>query len=154
MFSKAIVRPPSLNFAAGLTNANLGEPVYETALAQHRAYCEALERCGLTLTRLDPDPAYPDATFVEDSAVLTESCAIITRPGAPSRTGEIISVAEAVSNFYDQVAFIQAPGTVDGGDVCRIGRRLLIGISERTNEAGAKTTGPVPGHHRVRFALY
>ena len=138
MFARAIVRPPSLNFAAGLTTANLGEPVYETARSQHHVYCEALERCGLTLTRLDPDAAYPDSTFVEDTAVLTATCAIITRPGAPSRAEEIVSVAGAVSNFYQQVAYIQSPGAIDGGDVCRIEDRFLIGISERTNEAGAR----------------
>ena len=70
MFSKAIVRPPASSFAAGLTTSNLGPPDHELALKQHAAYCEALERCGLALTMLDPDERYPDATFVEDTAVI------------------------------------------------------------------------------------
>src|SRR5580765_1306417 len=83
MFTHAIVRPPASNFAEGLTTAGLGLPDYPRALEQHEAYCAALEQCGLTLTRLDPDPDYPDSTFVEDVAILTERCAILTRPGAP-----------------------------------------------------------------------
>ena len=138
MFSKAIVRPPAPNFAAGLTNANLGAPDYERALAQHHAYCFALERCGLTLTRLAADPSHPDSTFVEDSAVLTPHGAILTRPGAPSRAGEVASIKEALADFYPSMFAIDSPGTVDGGDICEAGEHFLIGISERTNEAGAQ----------------
>jgi dimethylargininase len=92
MFSKAIVRPPSETFAHGLTSVDLGAPDLETALVQHRAYCEALVRCGLTLIELEPDPNFPDSTFVEDPAVITERCAVVTSPGAPSRSGEVISM--------------------------------------------------------------
>ena len=70
MFAKAIVRPPAPNFAEGLTTAGLGPPDYQRALKQHEAYCAALEQCGLTLTRLDADPNYPDSCFVEDTAII------------------------------------------------------------------------------------
>ena len=70
-FRRAIVRPPAPNFVQGLTTVDLGTPVYETALAQHERYCEALQQCGLVLTRLPPDPRFPDSTFVEDTAILT-----------------------------------------------------------------------------------
>lgn len=138
MLTKAIVRPPAPNFSEGLTTVDLGAPNYERALAQHEAYCLALERCGLTLTRLEPDPHYPDSTFVEDTAILTERCAILTRPGAPSRAGEVASMQTILADFYPSPLSIQSPGTLDGGDVCEAGDHFFIGISERTNEAGAR----------------
>ena len=138
MFSRAIVRPPAPNFSTGLTTADLGTPDYDFALAQHEAYCLALERSGLTLTRLAPDPLHPDSTFVEDTAVLTNQCAVLTRPGAPSREGEVASIKKVLTDFYSDVLSIQPPGTVDGGDVCEAGDHFFIGISRRTNEAGAQ----------------
>jgi len=138
VFRKAIVRPPARNFASGLTSVDLGAPVFEIALAQHEAYCAALERCGLTLIRLPADERFPDATFVEDTAVITTRGAIIARPGAPTRAGETEEIAEVLAQIYPSVQRIEAPGTVDGGDVCEAGDHFLIGISARTNEAGAK----------------
>ena len=137
-FTRAIVRPPSSNFAEGLTTADLGAPDYERALKQHAAYCAALAQCGLTVTTLEPDPDYPDGTFVEDTAVLTERCAVLTRPGAPSRAGEVNIIKERLADFYSSSMSIRAPGTLDGGDVCETGKHFLVGISERTNEAGAR----------------
>lgn len=138
MFTKAIVRPPCANFAAGLTTAALGAPDPGRALEQHERYCEALARCGLAITRLEPDDDYPDSTFVEDTAVLTPRCAVITRPGAESRRGETAAVRETLEGFYGTIHEIRAPGTVDGGDVCEAGERFFIGLSERTNEEGAR----------------
>ena len=123
MFTKAIVRPPAPNFSEGLTTvgpeAGLGSPQFERALEQHAAYCAALEQCGLTLTRLEPDPNYPDSTFVEDTAILTErlngpskNCAVITRPGAPSRRGEVIQMRSVLADFYPEVLSINEPGTL------------------------------------------
>ena len=137
MFTKAIVRPPAANFADGLTTANLGQPNFAQALEQHTRYCAALEQCGLALTRLAPDPAYPDSTFVEDTAVLTPHSAILSRPGAPSRAGEVAAIADTVRQFYPRVHTITAPGTLDGGDICEAGTHFFLGVSERTNEAGA-----------------
>jgi dimethylargininase len=138
MFRRAIVRPPCASFAEGLTAANLGPSILKKALEQHERYCEALERCGLEVTRLAPDPRYPDSTFVEDTAVLTERCAIVARPGAVSRQGEVASIKETLTPFYKSFHEIVSPGTLDGGDVCEAGRHFFIGISERTNEEGAR----------------
>ncbi len=149
MFTKAIVRPPAPNFSEGLTTvspeAGLGIPKFERAVEQHAAYCAALEQCGLTLTRLEPDPNYPDSTFVEDTAILTERFnddstlrAVITRPGAGSRRGELIEMRAVLTEFCPDVLSIHDPGTLDGGDVCQAGNRFFIGVSERTNEAGAQ----------------
>jgi len=137
MFSKAIVRVPGGNFASGLTTVDLGAVDFERALQQHKAYCEALESCGLDLTRLAADERYPDSTFVEDTAVLTVRGAVITRPGAASRLGEIESIAPVLREQYRELHSILEPGTVDGGDVCEAGEHFFIGISQRTNEHGA-----------------
>ncbi len=137
-FRRALVRPPAQNFADGLTTVDLGTPSFAAALEQHERYCEALERCGLALTRLPADPRHPDSTFVEDTAILTGGVAILTRPGAPSREGEVAEIEEALSPFFSGFARIGSPGTVDGGDVCEAGDHVFIGVSQRTNADGAR----------------
>jgi len=138
MFQRAIVGSPSTNFAAGLTTAALGKPNYACALAQNESYCAALEQCGLALIRLDADEQFPDSTFVEDTAVLTEQCAILARPGATSRAGEVSRISKVLEEFFTEIHSIHAPGTLDGGDVCEAGDHFFIGISRRTNESGAE----------------
>ena len=137
-FTDAIVCPPAPTFAQGLTTVDLGVPDYVLALAQHAHYCQALEACGLRLTVLPPDPRYPDSTFVEDTAILTENGALLTRPGAASRSGEVAAMCAALSRFFPTLTEITPPGTLDGGDICETDKNVLIGISERTNEAGAE----------------
>src|SRR5262245_4962019 len=111
IFRRAIVRPPAENFADGLTTVDLGVPDVGEALAQHAAYCAVLEKLGVELTRLSPDPAHPDSTFVEDTAILTpRGAAILTRPGAPSRRGEVTSIERILSDFYSSVSRIEPPG--------------------------------------------
>ena len=138
MFTKAIIRHPSVTFASGLTNVDLGKPDLELALRQHQAYCEALESCGLELIRLPPDAQHPDSTFVEDTALLTPRGAVLTRPGDASRLGEVESIAPVVRDYFRDVFSIEEPGTVDAGDVGEAGEHFFIGISRRTNEHGAK----------------
>jgi dimethylargininase len=137
VFTKAIVRPPCANFADGLTSVDLGKPDYELALEQHDAYCRALEACGLSLTRLPPDDRYPDSTFVEDTAILTPQGAVIARPGAAGRLGEIDYVVPVLQNFFTRFYAIHETGRLDGGDVCEAGDHFFIGVSRRTNEEGA-----------------
>lgn len=141
------MRPPGVSFAEGLTTVELGKPDHQRTVKQHAAYCEALETCGLTLTRLAPDERFPDSTFVEDTAVMigtsaqrntAGSSAVVARPGVPSRAGEVESIAAALAGFCSQLHSIEAPGTLDGGDVCEAVDHFFIGISERTNEAGAR----------------
>jgi dimethylargininase len=137
VLTKAIVREPCRNFSDGQTSVDLGKPDYALALKQHETYCHALESCGLQLIRLPPDELYPDSTFVEDAAIVTERGAIITRPGTPSRLGETDEIGRELRKHYSELSAIVAPGTVDGGDVCEAGDHFFIGISRRTNEAGA-----------------
>jgi dimethylargininase len=182
MFSRAIVRPPAPNFAEGLTTAALGAPDYQRALAQHEAYCAALERCGLTLTRLAAEPDYPDSTFVEDAAILAEASdgdqtlgaqrhdvesrihpltqvvltnplAILTRPGAPSRLGEVATIRKALTDFFPALAEIHSPGTLDGGDVCQANNHFFIGVSSRTNKAGAQQLTEILAAHGYTTSL-
>lgn len=134
----ALVRPPGASFAEGLTRAGLGAPDLDRARAQHAAYAAALELAGARVVRLPPDPAHPDSTFVEDAAVIVGREAILTRPGAPSRRGEVPSIREALQPLVHALEAIEEPGTVDGGDVLDVGERFLIGLSERTNEEGAR----------------
>jgi len=138
LFKNAIVRKPASNFADGLTTVDLGVPQFGKVLRQHADYCAALEECGLKLTWLEPDPDYPDSTFVEDTAVLTPHGAMLTRPGAASRLGEVTAIAETVRSFYADAAQIKAPGTLDGGDICEAGSHFFLGISHRTNEEGVR----------------
>ncbi len=136
-FTRAIVRPPAVSFAAGITSSTLSPPDLTLALEQHDAYCRTLERLGLSLVRLAPDPDFPDSTFVEDAAIVTSGGAILTRPGAASRTGEVVALGAVLGKWFPELAGIAAPGTVDGGDVCEAGRHFFIGLSERTSREGA-----------------
>ncbi|MFL5534643.1 MAG: arginine deiminase family protein, partial [Gemmatimonadales bacterium] len=136
-FTRAIVRPPAPTFADGITSSNLGRPDLSLALQQHESYCRALERLGLTLDRLPPDSDFPDSTFVEDAAIVTERGAILTRPGASSRAGEVQAMSAALGRWFPQLDRITSPGTLDGGDVCEAGDHFFIGVSHRTNEEGA-----------------
>jgi dimethylargininase len=104
---------------------------------QHRTYVERLKSIGLKVIELDDEPEFPDAHFVEDTAVVTPRVAVITRPGAVSRQGEENSVAPVLAS-YRAIERIHSPGTVDGGDVLMVGNRFYIGISDRTNRAGAE----------------
>lgn len=136
-FKQAIVRPPCDSFAQGITDANLGAPELNLAQEQHRAYCAALEKCGISLVMLQPDIRFPDSTFVEDAAVLTRNLAIISRPGAASRRGEAAGMKQVLSRYFDNIHTIHPPGTLDGGDICQVENHFFIGISARTNADGA-----------------
>ena len=138
MFTNAIVRLPGSNFEDGLTSGRLGKPSFAKALQQHAAYCSALDRCGLRVHVLPADLQYPDSTFVEDTAIVTSRSAIIARPGAESRSGEVPAISDALASFFQCFRQIEAPGTLDGGDVCDAGHHFFIGISQRTNEEGAR----------------
>ncbi|HEX3395772.1 MAG TPA: arginine deiminase family protein [Steroidobacteraceae bacterium] len=148
-FTRAIVRLPGENFSQGLTiSGPESGPDVRIALEQHAAYCSALEGCGLEVTVMAADAAHPDGTFVEDTFVIADRVAIATRPGARTRTGEVASVAAALRPFRPHWARIESPGTVDGGDICQAGNHFLIGLSARTNEAGAAQLAAILAGHQ------
>lgn len=102
------------------------------AAAQHEAYRDALAALGCRVVALPAQAELPDAVFVEDVALVLDEVAILTRPGAPSRRAELASVAEVLAG-YRPLRAIEAPGTLDGGDVLRVGRTLYVGQSARSN---------------------
>jgi dimethylargininase len=138
MFTKAIVRKPGKSLVIGLTEAGLGKPNYDKAIKQHAGYVKALQNCGLEVLELPADENFPDSTFIEDVALLTPHCAVITNPGAPSRKGEIVSIKEVIREYYKDVEEIHSPGTVEAGDIMMVGNHFYIGLSNRTNAAGAE----------------
>lgn len=107
------------------------------ARAEHDAYEAALRECGCTVQRLPADATMPDSVFIEDTAIVLDELAIITRPGAQSRRGEIAAVREALRE-HRTLRELTAPAILDGGDVLRIGRRLLVGAGPRSNDEGRR----------------
>jgi len=146
MFTKALVRTPGEDFGRGLTTSKLGPPSYELILKQHEAYIENLRSLGLEVIVLPAEPRYPDAYFVEDTAVMTPHLAVITNPGAPSRRGEEATI-EPVLAGYRRTFRIRPPATVDGGDVLMVENHFFIGISERSNRDGALALGRLLEKH-------
>jgi dimethylargininase len=116
------------------------------AAAQHEAYVQTLVRLGCTVERLPDEPDNPDSAFVEDTAVVVDEVAVLARPGAESRRAEVGSVATALGH-YREVGRIEAPGTLDGGDVLRVGQRVYVGLSGRTNAEGARQLAEMLAPH-------
>jgi dimethylargininase len=132
----ALVRPPSRCLDAGeRTFVDAATINFDRALDQHAAYAYALESCGRRVVFLSPCPELPDATFVEDAAVVLDEVAILCSPGATSRRPEVAAI-EPVLRDFRPLARIEWPATLDGGDVLCIGRKLWVGCSSRTNAAG------------------
>ena len=138
MYKNVIVKTPGKSYLNGLTTSDLGKPDYKKLLVQHKDYIEALKKCGVEVTQLPASEEFPDSTFVEDAAVLTPEFAVITNPGADSRNGEIKEIESVLKKFYEKFHYIKAPGTLDGGDVLQAEDHFYIGISDRTNEEGAR----------------
>ena len=140
MFTKAITRKPCKALIDGITTAMFGEgtPNYETAIKQHDNYVETLRSLGLEVLDLEADERYPDSCFVEDPAVVMAECAIITNPATDSRNGEKYEIVDAIKKFYndDQIFHIEAPGTMEGGDVMLVEKHFYVGQSDRTNAEG------------------
>lgn len=132
----ALVREVSASFARALTAHPLPSPIdVARARSQHAAYVAALREAGAEVLVLPAADALPDACFVEDTAVVAGGLALVTRPGAPERQAEPAAIAEAIARHVP-IETMHAPATLDGGDCLRLGRRLYIGRSRRTNAAG------------------
>jgi len=105
------------------------------AVEQHRQYQACLTELGIVVEVLPSGPDMPDGVFVEDPAIVLDEIAVITRPGVQSRRGEGESLARALAK-YRELRYIEEPGTLEGGDVMRVGKTLYVGYSRRTNVAG------------------
>jgi dimethylargininase len=121
---------------------HLDRTVIDVARAQeqHHAYERTLRSLGWRIESLPEEPELPDSVFVEDTAIVLAEVAVITRPGAPSRRPETASMAAALGE-YRPLLRIEAPGTLDGGDVLRIARTLYVGVSSRSNASGIAQLG-------------
>lgn len=132
----ALIRPVSAGLArCELTHLARSPIDVEVAGDQHRHYSQALASLGCRLVELAAEPDLPDSVFVEDTVVVLDEIAVLTRPGAASRRAEVASVARALEGLR-RCLQIEAPGTLDGGDVLRVGRRIFVGQSSRSNVDG------------------
>ncbi|RMA78630.1 dimethylargininase [Metamycoplasma subdolum] len=141
-FNNCIVKTPASSMVDGITSApELGKPIYKLALEQHKDYIKKLEATGVKVTIAEKNEKFPDSCFVEDTAVIHPGeFAILTNPGAASRNGEKHEMLPILQKFFDSKHLykIEAPGTVDGGDVMMVGDTYFIGMSERTNREGIR----------------
>ncbi|MFT5521151.1 MAG: dimethylargininase [Enterobacterales bacterium] len=153
MFNHAIVKTPSQSMIDGITTADFGLPDYQKALEQHLDYIQALQECGLKVLVLEADEQYPDSTFVEDVALMTPACAILTNPGAMTRNKETMAMLPVLKTFYSIVEKIDAPGTVEAGDIMMVGKHYYIGLSERTNLDGANQMIAILQKHEMTGSI-
>lgn len=135
-FTHAITRQPSKSVVNGLTTANLGAPDIAAMSQVHDTYVATLRETGAKITVLPPLPDYPDSVFVEDACLCLPQGAILMRPGAPSRLGEVAEISDAIHDHYKTVTKISGPGFVDGGDILVTETEILVGLSARTNREG------------------
>lgn len=135
-FDRAIVRTPSRSVVDGLRAIDVGAPSYEGVLREHADYVRALEGLGVKVETLPALEAFPDSVFVEDTALVFTDGAILLRPGAPTRRGEAAEMATTLERSFERVLRLE-DGTAEGGDVLTTPRAVFIGVSARTNVAGA-----------------
>lgn len=135
----ALVRRPSGRLAEGLvTHIERSDVDVELARHQHRAYCEALRHSGWSTREVAPIEECPDSVFVEDTVVVCDGLAVLTRPGAEQRRREVAGTEGAVRDAGLDLARIEPPGTLDGGDVLQVGRTVYVGRGGRTNDEGIR----------------
>ena len=135
-FSHAIVRLPAPSIVDGLRAVDVGSPDHGQMLKDHADYRAALEEAGASVTELPPLPDYPDSVFVEDVALCLPEGAVMMRPGAPSRLGEVDEMKPVLREFFRQVISIDEPGFIEGGDILTTASEILVGRSARTDHVG------------------
>lgn len=147
---RALVRGVSESFDRAIVREGGRAPEVALARRQHDLYCRRLEAAGHAVERLAPDDSYPDCVFVEDTAVVVGPVGVVTRPGAESRRGETFAVAEVlVSDLV--LRTIEAPGTLDGGDVMILGDTVFVGRSSRSNDSGIEQLGDIVAEQGLRL---
>lgn len=135
-FTHAIVRRPARSVVRGLRAGGGPDPTFAGVADEHAAYAAALVAAGVAVTVLPPLEAFPDSIFVEDAALVFPEGAILLRPGARSRAGEVAAIAPALEDKFDTVLALDE-GFADGGDILATPERVLIGLSARTDKTGA-----------------
>ncbi len=135
-FSHAITRRPAASVINGLRAEDTGIPDLNRMLADHAHYVATLKETGAEVIELPALEDFPDSVFVEDTALCLPKGAVLMRPGAPSRMGEVDEMEPALRQVYDTVRRIEGPGHIEGGDILVTGREILVGRSDRTDAAG------------------
>jgi len=137
-FTRAITRRPGVDASGGLRAVDAGNPDPDRMLAHHGVYVAELRASGVEVTELPPVAGFPDAQFVEDTALCLPEGVVMMRPGAPSRMGEVAHMEPVVAGMFPRVARINGPGHVEAGDILWTGREILVGLSARTDAAGVE----------------
>ena len=140
--------PPSIE-RCELTHLQRTAIDYAQAVREHAAYEDALRAVGCRVERLPDLPGHPDSVFVEDTAIVFDAVAVIARPGAASRRGEVESTALALAK-YRPLAYVRAPATLDGGDVLVTPRAVFVGVTGRSNADGVRQLATILAPHRIQ----
>jgi len=137
-FTHAIVRQPAKSIIRGLRAVDIGSPDYDQMISDHKDYVDALISAGVAVINLTALDKFPDGQFVEDTALCLPKAAILMRPGAPSRLGEVNEIAPKLRELFEDVYEIDNPGHIEGGDILVTGKEILVGRSARTDENGVR----------------
>ncbi|MFZ0014637.1 MAG: dimethylargininase [Acidimicrobiia bacterium] len=146
---RALLREVAGTFDSAIVGHGGRSPDPIRARRQHDTYRRHIAEAGYEVEVLPGDDRYPDSVFVEDTAVVIDGLAVVTRPGAEERRGEIEEVALALGRYLP-LTRVEAPGTVDGGDVMLLGGTLWVGLSARTSSSGAGQLGDIAATRGVR----
>ncbi len=154
-FTRAITRLPARSIVNGLRAEDIGDPDYDQMLRDHEHYVATLKQAGAEVTVLSAAEDFPDSVFVEDVALCLPGIAVLMRPGAPTRAGEVAGMAPVLRDFFDEIAQIEEPGHIEGGDILTTSREILVGRSERTDSAGIAQLAAIlePRGYRVREVI-
>ena len=137
-FTHAVVRKPAKSITKGLRAVDIGSPDYDQMICDHDDYVEALMSAGVEVINLTALNEFPDGQFVEDTALCLPKAAILMRPGAPSRLGEVNEIAPKLRELFEDVYEIDDHGSIEGGDILVTGKEILVGRSARTDEKGVR----------------
>ena len=154
-FTHAITRAPGASVTAGLRAVDTGMPDLALMQRHHAQYVACLRETGAEVIELPALEQFPDALFVEDTALCLPEGAVVMRPGAPTRLGEAAQMAPHLEALYDQVLWIKGPGTIEAGDILTTEREILVGSSARTDALGIAELADLvaPWGYRLREVI-
>jgi len=144
-FRRAITRRPAPSVTSGLRAVDNGAPDFDLMLKHYDEYVGALYEAGAEIIELDPLEDFPDGLFVEDTALCLPEGAVLMRPGAPTRLGEVAEIEPVLEVFFDNIARIDGPGTIEAGDILTTSREVLVGQSQRTSSEGIAELASILG---------
>lgn len=152
-FTHALCRIPAPSAVHGIRADGGPDPDFTGLVAEHEAYVATLRDLGLAVDVLEPLDAFPDALFTEDVALTFPEGAILLRPGAPSRAGEVAHIREPLAAHHPRLLEMTGPGYADGGDILRLADRVIIGLSARTDRTGAEELAALLGKLGIRAEI-